>query len=63
MIDYYPNKGQCGKNVYYEYDRSTATLTISGEGAMYTPEELRIETLNSVFVMNSILKEFRSKET
>ena len=28
--------GQCGENVYYSYDKTTHTLTISGEGEMTT---------------------------
>ena len=27
--------GKCGKNAYYSYDEKTATLTISGYGAIY----------------------------
>ena len=30
-----PTSGQCGDNVYWSYDEDTATLTISGMGAMY----------------------------
>ncbi len=32
--------GQCGENVYWSFDESTGTLTISGEGAMYDYEWL-----------------------
>ena len=30
-----PTSGQCGDNVYWSYDTTTATLTISGEGDMW----------------------------
>ena len=31
--------GQCGDNVYYSYDKTTHTLTISGEGPMWDKED------------------------
>ena len=34
IVEYNP-QGQCGDNLYWEYDPSTTTLTISGTGDMY----------------------------
>ena len=31
--------GQCGDNVYFSYDKTTHTLTISGEGSMYSLDQ------------------------
>ena len=52
MEKWFPTKGSCGDNVIWKYDRSTKTLTISGNGGVqsyeYKPrpwEDYEIETL------------------
>lgn len=53
--------GKCGENVYYNFDESTATLTISGTGDMadyagagYQPWSNYEENISSVIIENGV---------
>lgn len=41
--------GQCGDNVYWEYDKSTKTLTLRGTGETYNYETIYLNTTDSPF--------------